>query len=146
MAKKGTARVKRTDGFLEDRIPGGYENPGPQTREEARRLSEIISQLKRREKTGWVENWSAPWLAGTNLPPFDYFFFEDRLAVDAFGMDLAEIDYINGPLTPQEQEEVARKQSLCSEHGVAYLALNPEDNPDRLQIAAKLGLTTLKKP
>lgn len=138
--KKGP-RTKKTDPFLQDKVSGEYDSPPPQTKEEPRNLAAMLSRISKREKTGWVEQWVPPWLKGEKVPAFDYYFFEDKLAVDAFGVDKTEIDYLSSAYTPQEQEEMARKQALCSENGVVYLYLSPEDNPDLVQLAAKLGKT-----
>ena len=79
---------------------------------------------------------------------FAIYFFEDKLAVDLFDRqqaDGAELDAQGWGLTPLQQIESGLKSRLCSERGILYFALGPDDEFDKVQLAAKMNMLTFKK-
>jgi hypothetical protein len=144
-SRKG--REPKRDAFAEDPVGGEYEKPGPRMDPDAAAIATVVSELKKRANTGVVLRWRPGWLKG-DVQPFSFYLFEDKLAIDFFNRDVpkgAELDALADDITPAQRAEVVVKSSLCAQHGLAYMALGPDDELDRLQIAAKLGVTTVKK-
>ena len=79
---------------------------------------------------------------------FALYFIEDKLAVDLFDRDQgadAEMDAGSWGMTALQQIEANLKASLCAKQGILYLALGPDDELDKVQLAAKLGMLTAKR-
>lgn len=139
MAKR---KAKR---FEQDELVGEYEKPGPRTDPDGARIASALSEIKKRSKpTGWVVAWRPPW----SCKAFSFYFIEDKLAVDFFNRDQpkdAELDALADDLTPEQRQEVADKGALCNKHGVRYMHLGPDDELDKVQLAARLGILSYKK-
>lgn len=140
------ARKKKTqDDFSKDPENGEWEKPGPKMDPDAAAIASAISKINKRERTGVVLNWNPKWTRKHNLPPFTFYFFDDKLAVDFFNREAEEMDALHDDLTQRQKGEIASKSSLCAQNEVTYLYLGPDDDLDLVQLAAKLGKTSFKK-
>lgn len=145
---KTKRRIKtkvRPDKFAKDRIGGEYEKPGQTVDSDAGWIAAQLSKLVGRATTGFVLRYCPSWIKRAGLRPFDFYFFDDKLVVDSFGRDRREIDALEDDLTQAQKEEIAHKTLLCSENGVAYIHIGPDDELDVVTLAAKIGKTKFKK-
>ena len=148
--KKSIRMGRGRDAFVEDEeIEGEYDNPGPREVDpDVARIATAISEIKKREKTGYLAPSNFAWLKSAGLPQFTAFFLEDKMALDLFNRETkpgAEMDALEPDLTPGQQAEIAKKTRLCQDFGMAYVVLGPDDEFDKVQLAAKLGLTTARR-
>lgn len=142
-----TGRKPKRDKFAEDdAIPGEYAKPGPDVDSDFRGIALGLSKLGGRDTTGLVLSWLPPWAKRAKLPAFGAFFMVDRLAVDLFNRNRREMSALEDDLTQVQKEEIAGKTALCQKFGIKYLHLGPDDELDIVQLAAKIGKTTFKRP
>lgn len=100
----------------------------PQENKEAQAIADLLSRLSGRTKTGYAVSYRPAW--AKTVPAFTYYFYDDKLAVDAFD-DLK---------APAEMEgEILAKAVLCAQHDARYLAVRPEDELDMFHVQAVLG-------
>lgn len=146
--RSSKGRRPKPDRFAEDEVGGEYEKPGPRTDPDAAAIAAAISDIKKRAQTGVVLKWRPPWLAPVNGQAFSLYFFEDKLAIDFINrgqVQGSDMDALADDLSPAQRAEVAAKMKLCAEHGISYICLGPDDELDKVQLAAKLGATSFKK-
>jgi hypothetical protein len=148
--KSRRGRAAKADEFAQDEIEGEYAKPGPRVDPEAAAIAAAISEIRRRERTGFVEKWRPAWLlkALPNAQPFSLYFFDDKLVVDFINREQpagAELDALADDMTPAQRSEVLAKAQACGEQGIRYMHLGPDDEMDKLQLAAKLGATICRK-
>lgn len=132
--RKGRAK------FQDDEFVNEYAKPGPRVDQDASAIAAAISEIKKRGTTGFLETRKAKLLS--------LYFFEDGLIVDLFNRDQpagAEMDALQDDLTGEQKQEIGRKVSECAARGLRYLHLGPDDELDKVQLAAKLEMTSFKK-
>lgn len=146
MTRKKKSTKRAGDRFAQDEIVGEYSKASTPVNSDAAAIASGLSQLSKRAKTGWVEDWIPTWAKRAKLPPFMFYFNEDKLAVDFFNREHdRELDALADDLTPDQRQEISHKTTLCGEHGIGYLILGPDDELDITQLASKVGKTTYKK-
>lgn len=144
-AVKPRKKKQPADKFAQDQIGGEYEKPGPKMDPDAAGIAAVLSKISKREQTGVVLNWRPQWLPQNVGKPFSFYFNEDKLAVDTFSRDVAELDALTDDFSQEERQEIAAKTVLCQEQGVAYLTLGPDDDLDPVKVAAKIQKVSFKK-
>lgn len=141
MAKK---KVKG-DVFAQNQPEHEYDKPQPLPLDpDAARIAAMLSKINGRETSPSVTCWKPRGLPkGTK--PFGFYFIDDKLAVDFFNRDKKELDALEDDLTGEQQQEVAEKTLYCSQNGLAYIHIGPDDELDALMLAAKIGKANFKK-
>ena len=95
-----------------------------------------------------VRNTQLALQSGPDAGAFGFYFLDDKLAIYIFDSeegDDREMDAMSLGMTPAHQIEAGLKTSLCSKRGILYIALGPDDELDKVQLAAKLGVLTVRK-
>ena len=142
--KRNTIRTRRKSAFeydLED--VRERSKPAPRGDVEGTLISQALSRINERAQTGFVTDWKPEWLPA-EVDPFRYFFFEDKLIVDAFSVPVKEMD-VMAPTAQWIERNISIKGPLCDKAGLIYIPVRPDEELDMVQLAARIGKARITK-
>ena len=143
--KSHRRKVRNAFDYDLDGLKERSAKPHPIKDKEGAIVADCIRRLTGRAQVGFVTRWSPEW--AKDVRPFRYFFFEDKLCVDVYedeyGAPGTDVDVMIDSV--DMEKDIQRKQELCAEKDLAYVAVRPDEEFDAVQLAAKLGRTKVRK-